>query len=1042
MKKRFNDVAIIGMSCILPGAPDLKTYWENILNKVDSITEAPEGWGSELYYDPDSTENDRIYTNRGGFIREFAEFNPLEFGTIPRSIDGSDPFHFLALKVAQEAFVDSGYHKRSFNREKTGVILGSYTAVNLAELNIIQHGMVIDQTLRIVRQLFPAVNEKKLGVIKKKLKENLPPFNSETAPGAIPNVVGARIANRLDLQGPNYILNAACSSSIIALDQGIMELQSGRCDMVLVGGVQGDIQAQLLMLFCQLSALSRSGRIRPFDKNADGTLLSEGVGMIIIKRLEDARRDNDRIYAVIKGLGVSSDGKAKGLLVPRLEGEILAMERAYGESGLSPATIGLMEAHGTGTIVGDPVEVQAINHVFAENRGQAQSCPFGSVKSMIGHTNVAAGMASVIKSAMALYHQIIPPAICDQPNPDLELKRTQFYLNVETKPWIHGYSHPRRAGINSFGFGGINTHTVLEEYPAENINRNISDIKYKWDSEVIVIQGTSRDDLIKSCKNSLQILSDNPNENLVNFAYTFNNDIKNPGNSRIAIIAESVDEYVRKLTYAVNKLAGANCETINDRSGIYYFSEQLSRKGKLAFMFPGEGSQYQGMLAELYFHFPEVRIFFDQADAVFAANNRGPLPSQLLFPPSFMSAAEKKDFDQRLFSMEYARPLIFAASQVIHTLLSRLGIKSDALVGHSSGEDTAGFISGMISTGDDLSEMDFLGELGDFFNESDKNIREASLMAVGAVDPSIVYDIADNSRGSLFVSMDNCPNQIVLCGDEQSIETARKQLKKHGALVNFLPIGKAYHTPLCEPNNKKGLELLKRLVIKPAMIDVYSCATAESFPGDSDAIFELLKMQWSKSVLFRQTVKNMYNHGVRTFIEVGPGSILTSFVEDILADQSFCAIPADIKNRSSITQLNHLLGMLAAHGYSLKFDYLYRNRHPVRIAADGRHIGESEQKKKGTIKLNLNQRLLTLDESMNGFLACPSLSDQQVDDQNVIVDGTAPQSSTPSGAKVINKSPDYRQQLIDQHLTTMEKFLESQQKVIQAVILKSKNNEN
>jgi len=1040
MKKRFNDIAIIGMACIFPGAPDFKTYWENILNKVDSISEAPEGWGAEFYYDPDSNANDRVYTNRGGFIQEFAEFNPLEFGTIPRSIEGSDPFHFLALKVAQDTFIDAGYHERSFNKKKTGVILGCYTAVNLAELNIIQHGIVVDQTLSIVKQLFPSVSKKQFEIIKQNLKDHLPPFNAETAPGAISNIIGARIANRLDLQGPNYIVNAACSSSIIALDQGIMELESGRCDMVLVGGVQGDAKAQLFMLFCQLSALSKSGKIRPFDMNADGTLLSEGIGMLLIKRLEDAQRDNDRIYAVIKGVGIASDGKAKGLLVPRLEGEILSIERAYSESGIEPESIGLIEAHGTGTIVGDPVEINALNHVFAHPLEQIQSCPLGSVKSMIGHTNVAAGMASVIKTTLALYHKILPPTLCDQPNPDLELDKTKFFLNTESQPWIHGQSHPRRAAINSFGFGGINTHIILEEYPEENINNKVSGILYKWDSEVVILQGKSRDDLIDSCNNLLRMLSVDPDLELINVAYRLNTDLEKTKVLRLAIIAASVEELATKLAYALKKIKDHDCATINDRSGIYFFAEQLGQTGKLAFMFPGEGSQYQGMLSGLCLHFPELRSFFDRADKIFEANKRHSLPSQLLFPPSFLASAQKKDFENRLFSMEYARPVMYAASQAIYSLLDNLSIHPHALVGHSSGEDTAALISGMLRGSDEEAEMNFFAELGRIFHESDENIPEAHLVAVGAVDHSIVYKIAEKNRENLFVTMDNCPNQIVLCGSEEVIADARSELKKHGAVINFLPIGRAYHTPLCDANNEKGVEFLNRLAIHPPAVDVYSCATGNTFPREPEAIRELLQMQWSKPVLFRKTIENMYDQGIRTFVEVGPGGILSSFVEDILAGRPHCVVQTDLKNRSSTTQLNHLVGILAAQGHFLNFDYLYRNRQPVRLNTGSKQKSARPPSKKGSIKLNLTPRLLSLDENMTGFLSGSDVSAHEIDTGDAPVRQMPPPQSPPELAvdKPIHNPSSPRRQLVEEHLRTMEQFLATQQKVMQVVIEKKK----
>src|SRR4028118_608438 len=321
------DIAIIGMSALFPGAKDLPTYWQNILNKVDAVQEAPDNWAMP-YFDPNSKENDRIYTRKGGFLGNLAEFNAIEFGVMPNSVEGSDPDQFLALKVARDALADAGYTTKPFNAEKTGVILGRGTYINRGWTNLLQHGTIVDQTLDLLRQLQPGLDQDTLSQIRKELKASLLPFNAEMAPGIVPNVVTGRIANRLGLMGPNYIIDAACASSLVSVELAIKELLSNRCDMMLAGGVHAPCPPPLNMMFCQIGALSHSD-IRPFDKSADGTLLSEGLGIVVLKRLADAERDGDRIYAVVKGVGSSSDGKALGLLAPRKEGEVLAIQRAY-----------------------------------------------------------------------------------------------------------------------------------------------------------------------------------------------------------------------------------------------------------------------------------------------------------------------------------------------------------------------------------------------------------------------------------------------------------------------------------------------------------------------------------------------------------------------------------------------------------------------------------------------------------------------------------------------------------------------------------------
>jgi acyl transferase domain-containing protein len=456
------DIAIIGIACVFPGAADVATYWDNILAKVDAITDPPHDWEGLAHYDPASTANDRIYCKAGGWLKNLS-FALGEFGVMPVGIDGADPDHFLGLAIAHRALQDAGLADGAFDRTRAEVIVGRGTYINRAYTNQLQHCLIIDQTIRLLKELHPEHTEQDLQTIKQKLKAGLAPFSADTAPGLVPNVMTGRIANRLDFMGPNYTVDAACASSLIALDLAIQDLRCGKCDLALAGGANVATAAPTFMLFCQLNALSRRGEIRPFDRDADGTLLGEGYGMVVLKRREDAVRDGDNVYALVKSVGVASDGRAQSVLSPRVEGEELAIRRAYDAAGISPDSVGLIEAHGTGTTVGDAVEVEALGRVFGR-RGRNPSCALGTVKSMIGHLIPAAGIAGLIKVALSLHHKVLPPTLrCDNPNPRLELHRTPFYINSDARPWIHGAETPRRAGVNAFGFGGINAHAVLEE---------------------------------------------------------------------------------------------------------------------------------------------------------------------------------------------------------------------------------------------------------------------------------------------------------------------------------------------------------------------------------------------------------------------------------------------------------------------------------------------------------------------------------------------------------------------------------------------------
>ena len=310
MKGQAGDVAIVGMACLFPGAGHVRAFWENIVGKMSAIGDPPPGWDHGGFFFPDSDEARAFYCRRGGFLRDLAEFDPLAYGVMPNSVDGAEPEHFLALRVAHEALADAGYLERPFARDRAGVILGRWVFINRGNIALVQHTLVIDQTLRLLRELHPEHSDEELAEIRAQLKASLPPFKSDTAAALVPNVMCGRIANRLDLRGPNFAVDAACASSLIAVDLASEELRSRRCDLMLAGGVNVGLPPLMVMGFCEAGVLSRNQTIRPFDVEADGTLLGEGVGMVVLKRLADAERDSDRIYAVIKGVGVPVTAEA------------------------------------------------------------------------------------------------------------------------------------------------------------------------------------------------------------------------------------------------------------------------------------------------------------------------------------------------------------------------------------------------------------------------------------------------------------------------------------------------------------------------------------------------------------------------------------------------------------------------------------------------------------------------------------------------------------------------------------------------------------
>ncbi|HTJ43577.1 MAG TPA: beta-ketoacyl synthase N-terminal-like domain-containing protein, partial [Kofleriaceae bacterium] len=465
-------VAIVGMAAVFPGAADLDAYWRNLERGHDAITDVPASRWDPVYFDPDARAADRFYCRRGGFIDDVAAIDPIAFGLMPKAAEGAEPDQLLALHVAAAALHDAGAGARA-GGDRTGVILGrgGYLTPGMARLS--QRVRTPQQLVTTLRELVPELDDDTLERVRAafaaKASAELGP---EAAIGLVPNLAASRVANRLDLRGPAYTVDAACASALVAVDQACRELSSRRSDRMIAGGVHVCHDVTFWSVFTQLGALSRAQAIRPFDRRADGILIGEGAGVVVLERLDDALRNGRRIYAVIRGAGVSSDGREASAMRPRLEGQLAALGDAWREAALDPSTVGMIEAHGTGTPTGDEVELRAL----AQHFGAASSGPravLGSVKSMIGHAMPAAGAAGLIKAALAVHHGVALPTLhCEAPHADLE--KTRFRVIDRAEPWGE---LPRRAGVSAFGFGGINAHLVVDGVDDDVVRRPSSVVR-------------------------------------------------------------------------------------------------------------------------------------------------------------------------------------------------------------------------------------------------------------------------------------------------------------------------------------------------------------------------------------------------------------------------------------------------------------------------------------------------------------------------------------------------------------------------------------
>jgi len=916
-------IAIIGMACLFPQAPDLGSFWRNIVGGVDAVTEPAAAWDAQRYL-----QSGRIKTAAGGYLKDLFRFEPREFGIMPNSIDGGEPDQFLALRIARDALDDAGY-LRGFDHADTGIVLGHSTYLHRGQGAILQNTLVLDQTLAVLEAACPAIDTATLAEIRARLQAKLPPCSADIAPGLVPNVMTGRIANRLNLKGPNYLLDAACSSSLLAVNAAMDELRSGRSRMMLAGGVNASLPAEVTVIFTQLGALSGRGRVRPFEQGSDGTLLGEGLGIVVLKRLRDAVADSDRIYAVVRGIGQASDGRGQGLLAPSVDGETLAIRRAYQGCGVDPASVSLIEAHGTGIPLGDRTEIAALKNVFGSRSTPQGAIAIGSVKSMISHCIPAAGIAGLIKTALALHHRVLPPTLCETVNAELGIADTPFYVNTACLPWASRLDGVRRAGIDSFGFGGINAHAILEEAPAD-ARRPPSAMP--WPAELCVASAASREALIAKLERVGDELAAGADTTLPRAAAALAAaDAAEP--VRLAIVAKDMQSLLRGLELARRKLRDDASERWSTRSGVVFAERPL--EGRLAFLFPGEGSQYIGMLGDLALCFAEVREWLDFWHTLYD-EPRGRNRTDVVFPAaSELTDAGRRALEERLQQMDVGSEAVFVAGQALHGLLRSLGVAPDVMMGHSSGESAALAASGAVPDVAPAALAGFVRQLNAVYERvlAEGQIATGALLAVGALPGDVVASHIATSGGDVVVAMDNCANQQVLYGSRDSIAALQKALGDAGGICLPLAFDRGYHTPAFGVVSAAFRGYYRDIGLRPPRIPLYSCASAGLFADTAAEAQELASLQWSSRVRFRETVERMHADGVRHFIEVGPSAHLTAFVNDVLAGKERCALATNVRRRNGVEQLLTVLAELYANGKPLVLGRLFADRECARPEA-------------------------------------------------------------------------------------------------------------
>jgi len=888
------DIAIVGMDGFFPGAIGLDQYWAAIVAGTDSVTEvSEERWDVAKYYDADAFTKDagrKTPSRWGGFLSSVG-FDPLAYGIPPASLAAIEPVQLLSLEVAARALADAGYAEREFDRSRASVVFGAESGNELAGA----YG---------IRAFLPQI----FGDVPAGLEDWLPALTEDSFPGVLANVIAGRVANRLDLGGVNYTVDAACASSLAALDAACKELRAGTSDLVLCGGADLHNGLNDYLLFASVHALSPTGRCRTFDANADGIALGEGIACVVLKRRVDAERDGDRIYALVDAVAGSSDGRHLGLTAPRKEGQQRAVHRALQQSGRSLTNVGLVEAHGTGTVVGDRTEMATLTEVFEEAGVPVGNVVLGSVKSQIGHTKCAAGLAGLIKAAKAVHHGVLPPtANLVEPNPYYDAETSPFRFIDAARPWA---GTDRIAGVSAFGFGGTNFHTVISAYEGDDAPSHGVE---QWPAELFLFRGKD----LAAATAAAADLAATAAEIAASDPYAQRHRLRDvaaavgragSGPVQIGLVADSFADLAAKLDAAAAGTADA-------RNGVFVAAADLpDEPPSVAFLYPGQGSQRPGMAADLFVTFGGLDDLLADAAPWLDA----------LFPPTAFGKDERAVQQAAITATNVAQPTLGIASLAITRLLRSVGIEPAMAGGHSYGELAALAAAGSF---DDASLLALSAARGNAILEAVSRTGgdPGTMAAVELTRDEVLVQLAE--WPDIVLANHNGPKQAVISGPTASVQAAAAALEAAGTKVKLLPVACAFHSPVIAEAGTLLAEELAGVTIAEPAFPVWSNVTAEPYPdGQATTISQLLADQVTTGVRFVDQVESMYAAGARVFIEAGPGRVLTQQVGKILGDRPHAMVATDVAGEHGVRRLLLALAELATLGVPVAADALFAGR--------------------------------------------------------------------------------------------------------------------
>ena len=924
------DIAIIGMSCRYPGANNCQELWENLKNGVDSVTEIPPGrWEGKNWYHPDPEHPDTSYSKWGGFLEGVDKFDPFFFQIAPAEAKFIEPQQRIFLEVAYHAIEDAGYAADSLKGKKCGVFVG-------------------------------AAN----GDYSKLLSMSGLETNRQVMTGTSLSVLPARIAYYLDLRGPAMAIETACSSSLVAIHQACESIQRGETELAIAGGVALMLTPMQNIITSQFQMVSPQGRCRTFDASASGVVWGEGCGVILLKRYDRAVQDNDRIYGVVKGSGINYDGNTNGITAPSSQSQVELETMVYDKFGINPETIGYVEAHGTATSLGDPIEIDALTEAFSQYTNNQQFCAIGSLKTNIGHTAWAAGVASVIKAVLCLKHQKLVPSLhFKQSNPHIEFENTPFYVNTEFKDWEAIAGIPRRAAVSSFGFSGTNAHLVLEEaaspgnrqqatgnsdkqhYQATGnrqqatVTRSVTNRRGDTD-----LMGASRTDapvethhaprprvpasprhliepplhlLTLSAKtataldqlvsNYYNYLATHPELKLADVCYTANTG-RAHFNHRLVVIGSNQQQLQDKLLqYKLGEEVAGICsgELPNNKT-----------TPKIAFLFTGQGSQYLNMGRQLYQQAPVFRQALDQCDSILSAELEHSL-LEVIYPAAGNSSQNLLD------QTAYTQPALFAVEYALFQLWRSWGIKPDAVMGHSVGEYVAATVAGVFSLEDGLKLISARGRLM-------QQLPSGGEMVAVMASKSKVEQLIGPYAEKVAIAAINGPETVVISGVAETIKDIVSKLEIEGVKTKQLQVSHAFHSPLMTPMLSEFAHIASQLTYHLPQIPLVSNVTGKMI-DDRITNVQYWVNHIRQPVRFAESIQTLHGKGYQVFLEIGPKPILVGMGRQCLSENLAVWLPS---LRPGVVEWQQILSSLAnlyVRGFKVDWSALYRYDLPQKV---------------------------------------------------------------------------------------------------------------